>query len=89
MASTPWSSRSSSEPSARPPARKAPHASASHAGASHAAPAAERPAKKKGPVQDEWGLFDPEQCGFAALDEEDPADPRKARDGTRVRVISY
>jgi len=19
------------------------------------------------PVQDEWGLFDPEQCGFAAL----------------------
>ncbi|MCC7416581.1 MAG: hypothetical protein IT176_05510 [Acidobacteria bacterium] len=23
--------------------------------------------KKKPPVQDEWGFFDPEQCGFAAL----------------------
>jgi hypothetical protein len=23
--------------------------------------------KKAKPVQDEWGFFDPEQCGFAAL----------------------
>ena len=45
--------------------------------------------KKKGPVQDEWGMFDPEQCGFAALEEEESADRRPARDGTRVRVISY
>jgi len=37
------------------PGRKAP-----------AAPAA-RPDRKAKPVQDEWGLFDPEQCGFAAL----------------------
>jgi hypothetical protein len=61
-----------------------------HAGATPVAPAPERPAaKKKGPVQDEWGLFDPEQCGFAALEDED-ADPRKTRDGnTRVRVITY
>lgn len=21
----------------------------------------------RGPIQDEWGVFDPEQCGFAAL----------------------
>jgi hypothetical protein len=26
-----------------------------------------RPAAKAKPVQDEWGFFDPEQCGFAAL----------------------
>ena len=34
------------------------------------APAAKKPikrAKKPKPVQDEWGFFDPEQCGFAAL----------------------
>ena len=24
-------------------------------------------AKKPKPIQDEWGFFDPEQCGFAAL----------------------
>jgi hypothetical protein len=30
------------------------------------APAA-RPERKAKPAQDEWGLFDPEQCGFAAL----------------------
>ena len=29
-------------------------------------PPARRPGKGK-PVQDEWGFFDPEQCGFAAL----------------------
>lgn len=26
-----------------------------------------RPKKPKKPMQDEWGLYDPEQCGFAAL----------------------
>ena len=44
------------------------------------------------PVQDEWGLFDPNRCGFAAVvqklnevtDEEDPK-PKS----TTVRVISY
>ena len=29
--------------------------------------APKRPSKKAKPVQDEWGFFDPEQCGFAAL----------------------
>jgi hypothetical protein len=46
------------------------------------------------PVQDEWGIFDPNQCGFAALvdrldevsDEKTETPPRK---GTKVRVISY
>jgi hypothetical protein len=28
---------------------------------------AARPERKAKPAQDEWGLFDPEQCGFAAL----------------------
>jgi hypothetical protein len=47
----------------------------------------------KEPVQDEWGIFDPERCGFAALvdkleevSEEKEQTPRK---GTKVRVISY
>jgi hypothetical protein len=42
--------------------------------------------KKKGrttPIQDEWGLFDPEQCGFAALlaklDQMDDPPPQKRR----------
>jgi hypothetical protein len=26
-----------------------------------------RPQRTAKPVQDEWGFFDPEQCGFAAL----------------------
>ena len=29
--------------------------------------AATKRLKKGKPVQDEWGFFDPEQCGFAAL----------------------
>jgi hypothetical protein len=29
-------------------------------------PPARKPKKPK-PIQDEWGFFDPEQCGFAAL----------------------
>ena len=28
---------------------------------------AKRRTKKSKPIQDEWGFFDPEQCGFAAL----------------------
>ena len=44
------------------------------------------------PVQDEWGLFDPNKCGFPALVEKlndvaDEDDSRKKR--TTVRVISY
>src|SRR5438105_1586037 len=49
-----------------------------------AAPARRR--RQPAPVQDEWGLFDPEQCGFAALlakldefsDTGDDADARQA-----------
>jgi hypothetical protein len=60
-----------------------------HAGATQVQPAAERPAKPtKRPVQDEWGMFDPEQCGFAALEDEEGAEARPTT-GTRVRVISY
>jgi hypothetical protein len=59
-----------------------------HAGATQVPPAAERPAKPtKRPVQDEWGMFDPEQCGFAALEDEDSE--TRPTTGTRVRVISY
>ena len=60
-----------------------------HAGATQV-PAAPAPAAKpsKRPVQDEWGMFDPEQCGFAALDEEEGVEARPTT-GTRVRVISY
>jgi hypothetical protein len=32
-----------------------------------AAPQPVRADRKSKPVQDEWGFFDPEQCGFAAL----------------------
>ena len=31
------------------------------------APKPKRRAKAPHPIQDEWGFFDPEQCGFAAL----------------------
>lgn len=54
-----------------------------------------QPAKpKKKPVQDEWGFFDPDQCGFAALvaklDEITDADAAAAADSdTSVRVIAY
>jgi hypothetical protein len=43
------------------PARREPVGQAS---ASAAGKKKRKPAK---PVQDEWGLFDPQQCGFAAL----------------------
>jgi hypothetical protein len=50
------------------------------------------PAAPAGPVQDEWGIFDPNRCGFAALvdkldevsEEKPEPDPR-----TKVRLISY
>jgi hypothetical protein len=41
---------------------------AAPAGVKAAKPLKKLPRKLKGkPVQDEWGFFDPEQCGFAAL----------------------
>jgi hypothetical protein len=59
--------------------------------ASQEASAAAADAKKKkraksSPAQDEWGFFDPDQCGFAALiekleeitDKDDPPSPRRA-----------
>jgi len=44
------------------------------------------------PAQDEWGLFDPNRCGFAAVVQKlnevtDEKDPKASR--TSVRVISY
>ena len=36
-------------------------------GRKQAAAQASRPERKAKPVQDEWGFFDPQQCGFAAL----------------------
>jgi hypothetical protein len=43
-----------------------------------------------GPVQDEWGIFDPNQCGFSALVDklDEVADPHDHPGPTRVRVIS-
>ncbi len=60
-----------------------------------AAPKKSAPRQKKAkPVQDEWGFFDPEQCGFAALlakldeiTEEGDADEKDA--DTTVRLIAY
>jgi hypothetical protein len=44
-------------------------------------------------VQDEWGMFDPNRCGFAALvDKLDEVADEKAeqpQNGNKVRVISY
>jgi len=55
------------------------------------APQPKRRAKTPHPIQDEWGFFDPEQCGFAALlaklDEmtESGEEPQHARtDGAQV-----
>jgi hypothetical protein len=62
-----------SEPVAAPPTQKPqrPQAAARvKAAKPAAAPAAADPAtrpKRTRPIEDEWGLFDPEQCGFAAL----------------------
>jgi hypothetical protein len=62
-----------SEPVAAPPTQKPQRPQAAVArtkAAKPAAPAAADPAtrpKRTRPIEDEWGLFDPEQCGFAAL----------------------
>ena len=49
--------------------------------------------RAKAPIQDEWGLFDPEQCGFAALvaklDAVTEDEDVERRQGTSARVISY
>ena len=53
----------------------------------------EKPKKK--PIQDEWGFFDPGQCGFAALlDKLDEITAQEEANGVRrddveVRVITY
>jgi hypothetical protein len=53
------------------------------AGAAQSASKPKRRPKKPRPIQDEWGFFDPEQCGFAALlaklDEITEADDPPAR----------
>jgi hypothetical protein len=45
------------------------------------------------PVQDEWGMFDPEQCGFSAvvdkLDEVTESGGARTGERTSVRVISF
>jgi hypothetical protein len=48
------------------------------------------------PVQDEWGFFDPDQCGFAALlakldeiTEQHDADDDAHSEDTTVRLLSY
>lgn len=43
------------------------------------------------PAQDEWGLFDPEQCGFKALDTrlEELSTRVKRWPNTKVRLIRY
>lgn len=54
-----------------------------------AKPSAPAPARKAPkPTQDQWGLFDPEQCGFAALlaKLDEVAEP--AKDGSTSRVMS-
>ncbi len=54
-----------------------------------------KPRRRSKPVQDEWGLFDPDQCGFSALvdklDEvtDSTEEPKPQTQGTRVRLISY
>lgn len=59
--------KSSSVPS-HPEASAAAPDSAEPADASQAAALKKRKKKAKGaPVQDEWGFFDPDRCGFAAL----------------------
>jgi hypothetical protein len=44
-------------------------------------------------VQDEWGMFDPEQCGFSAvvdkLDEVTESGGARTGERTSVRVISF
>jgi hypothetical protein len=55
------SARFGTEPAALPASTPAPEKPRGKGKNNH------RPAKKKKHPQDEWGFFDPEQCGFAAL----------------------
>ena len=52
---------------ARAPAAAAPATGEAATTGGTAATVKRRAGKKRQPVQDEWGFFDPEQCGFAAL----------------------
>jgi hypothetical protein len=55
-----------------------------------AKPAAPAPARKAAPkpIQDQWGLFDPQQCGFAALLAKLDEISEPAKDGSTSRVMS-
>jgi hypothetical protein len=76
-----------------PPAR--PTAVAAPADTSRRRTAApSKPKRAKRPVQDEWGLFDPTQCGFAALlDKLDEvtanSESDEANAAVSVRIVSY
>jgi len=59
--------------------------------ARHTVPPTETRTENGKPVQDEWGMFDPNQCGFSALVDklDEVADPQDHPERpTRVRVIS-
>jgi hypothetical protein len=61
---------------------------------SKAAPAkTPRPQGQPQAAQDEWGIFDPNRCGFSALvdklDEVSDKKPEQPRKGSKVRVISF
>jgi len=69
------------------PATTAPPSASDAAGEDQsAADAKKKKRAKSSPAQDEWGFFDPDQCGFAALiekleeitDKDDPPSPRRA-----------
>jgi hypothetical protein len=54
---------------------------------------APRQAKAQPQAQDEWGIFDPNQCGFAALvdklDEVADKKTKQRQNGSKTRVISF
>jgi hypothetical protein len=54
-------------PQAQVPQAAKPAAPAAAATAAAAEEALKKRPKRTRPIEDEWGLFDPEQCGFAAL----------------------
>jgi len=55
-------------PAAKPPQPPQPADPAADAAAQAEAANKKKARRQKGsPVQDEWGFFDPQQCGFAAL----------------------
>jgi hypothetical protein len=79
---TPAASVSTATPAAAP----APSVSDAAGQEQAAADAKKKKRAKSSPAQDEWGFFDPDQCGFAALiekleeitDKDDPPSPRRA-----------